>query len=55
MIAEGVESAEQLALLRRWGCEQAQGYYFARPMSAAAVLPLLRQGHIGSGAFEAAV
>ena len=55
VIAEGVESAEQLALLRGWGCEQAQGYYFARPMSAAAVLPLLRQGHIGSGALDAAV
>jgi diguanylate cyclase (GGDEF)-like protein len=52
VIAEGVESAEQLALLRRWGCQHAQGYYFARPLSADAVLPLLRQGF---DAVEAAV
>jgi len=30
-VAEGVETAEQLAALRRLGCEEAQGYYFARP------------------------
>jgi diguanylate cyclase (GGDEF)-like protein/PAS domain S-box-containing protein len=32
--AEGIETAEQLALLRRLGCDYGQGHYFARPLSA---------------------
>ncbi|HRD48770.1 MAG TPA: EAL domain-containing protein [Candidatus Contendobacter sp.] len=32
VVAEGVEDAEQLALLRRLGCEYAQGFYFSRPV-----------------------
>jgi diguanylate cyclase (GGDEF)-like protein/PAS domain S-box-containing protein len=32
--AEGVETEEQAAFLRREGCEQVQGYLFGRPMSA---------------------
>ncbi len=35
VIAEGVESAEQLELLRALGCDQAQGYYLGRPVPAA--------------------
>ncbi|TKR33774.1 EAL domain-containing protein [Luteimonas gilva] len=31
IIAEGVESAEQLDWLRKHGCDQAQGYYFGAP------------------------
>jgi EAL domain-containing protein (putative c-di-GMP-specific phosphodiesterase class I) len=31
-IAEGVETDEMLARLRAFGCDEAQGYYFARPM-----------------------
>ena len=34
-VAEGVETAEQFALLRVAGCSQAQGYLFSRPVSAA--------------------
>ncbi len=35
VVAEGVESAEQLAFLRARGCEEIQGYFFARPEPAA--------------------
>ena len=34
VIAEGVETAEQLAILRKLRCEYAQGYYFSKPVSA---------------------
>jgi diguanylate cyclase (GGDEF)-like protein/PAS domain S-box-containing protein len=33
VVAEGVETKEQLALLRKLGCENGQGYFFSRPVS----------------------
>ncbi len=33
-VAEGVETAEQLQMLRATGCNQAQGFFFARPTPA---------------------
>ena len=35
VVAEGVETAEQLALLKRQGCLAFQGYYFSHPLPAA--------------------
>jgi diguanylate cyclase (GGDEF)-like protein/PAS domain S-box-containing protein len=34
VIAEGIETKEQLECLRAWGCEEGQGYFFNRPMVA---------------------
>jgi len=41
VIAEGVETADQLALLRDVGCDFAQGYFFAKPLDGAACRNLL--------------
>jgi diguanylate cyclase (GGDEF)-like protein/PAS domain S-box-containing protein len=43
VIAEGVELDSQAAFLRALGCEQAQGFLFARPMPAADFSALLAQ------------
>ena len=29
--AEGVETEGQAAMLRKWGCDQVQGFYYGRP------------------------
>jgi len=45
-IAEGVETAGQLALLRSKGCRVAQGFYFSPPLKADALYPLLKQNNL---------
>jgi EAL domain-containing protein (putative c-di-GMP-specific phosphodiesterase class I) len=37
IIAEGVETEEQAALLKEMGCDFAQGYHFSKPLPAEAV------------------
>jgi EAL domain-containing protein (putative c-di-GMP-specific phosphodiesterase class I) len=34
VVAEGVETREQLEILQEHGCPQGQGYYFCRPLPA---------------------
>ncbi len=41
VVAEGVETAEALALLAGMGCDMAQGYFIARPMPMADLLAFL--------------
>lgn len=49
-VAEGVETAEDWALLKRLGCQQAQGWYGARPMPADDFIPWLRARAAGMAA-----
>src|SRR6266446_2803903 len=44
VIAEGIETQEQLALLQSWHCVEGQGYLFSRPVPAVRFAQLLRTG-----------
>src|SRR5437016_5274041 len=41
VVAEGVETIQQVALLKRLECKYGQGYYFSRPLSAEGIAALL--------------
>jgi diguanylate cyclase (GGDEF)-like protein len=43
VVAEGVETLEQLAFLRAQHCDEIQGYWFSRPLSAEACLDFLNR------------
>ena len=42
VIAEGVETQEQLDLLRAYGCDSAQGYFFSRPIPSEEMVKWLK-------------
>jgi EAL domain-containing protein (putative c-di-GMP-specific phosphodiesterase class I) len=44
VIAEGVETREQLDYLRRDGCDQVQGYYFSKPVGYVEMVALMMSG-----------
>ena len=44
IVAEGVETEEELAFLQAQQCEEAQGYYFSRPVPAGEFAKLLETG-----------
>jgi len=48
IIAEGVETQAQLELLESWGCAEAQGYYFAKPLAVNEITAMLRNGETGT-------
>ena len=48
VIAEGVETAEQLAFLRSHQCDIGQGYFFSKPIPAAAITQLCLENQSGN-------
>ena len=59
VVAEGIERAEQTALLKQMGCELGQGYLFSKPVDAESTEQLLRSqsliARVGTPAMAAAV
>jgi diguanylate cyclase (GGDEF)-like protein/PAS domain S-box-containing protein len=49
-IAEGVETQAQVNFLRTHGCDEIQGYFFSKPVTADAFASLLAQGGVLTGA-----
>ncbi len=41
VVAEGVETAEQMAFLKDKDCDQIQGYYFSKPVSPERILEMM--------------
>ena len=46
VVAEGIETAEQLAALRDLGCDRGQGYYYAKPLPPEEIVALLGAGSV---------
>ena len=50
VVAEGVETEKQLAILRSLGCDMSQGFYLHRPLAEAAAEDLMRAHQADSAA-----
>ncbi len=44
VLAEGIETPEQIAVLSKMGCDYAQGYWYSRPLTVQHINDLLTQG-----------
>jgi diguanylate cyclase (GGDEF)-like protein len=53
VVAEGVESAEGYAVLKRFGCDMAQGYFISRPLPSAQLVSWMRESKWGLAAVPA--
>ncbi len=45
IVAEGVETAEQLKIIREMGCDELQGYIFSKPLTNVGMNTLLAENH----------
>jgi predicted signal transduction protein with EAL and GGDEF domain len=52
VVAEGVETLAQLDLIRKVGCERAQGYLFSRPVDHHTILKLLEANRSTPAGFQ---
>jgi diguanylate cyclase (GGDEF)-like protein/PAS domain S-box-containing protein len=55
VVAEGIETLDQLAVLRRYDCDEGQGYLLGRPVEPAAVPEVMRRKGWPAGRRPAAV
>jgi len=46
VVAEGLETWEQLSLLSTWGCDEGQGFFIGRPMGTDVLESMLRKGEL---------
>jgi len=55
VVAEGIETTEQLACLTRLGCQYGQGYLFSKPVPSAEATKLLEMNSTGSALYNTPV
>ncbi|TAJ09190.1 MAG: EAL domain-containing protein [Nitrospirae bacterium] len=51
VLAEGIETGDQLAVLRAAGCDEAQGYHFSKPLAADQITGLLKANALEKRSF----